>query len=514
MATARSAAVRSWRPPAAGRNETIPPPSRICVPTSPASRACGPAAQARVGHPRDVRPVGQEPRRSPRRWRCSARPAGGASAARAGPGSSRAARAPPPIAFWRKRSRSATASSEVTAMPERSCPNGRPGTWSRCGRRCRRPESSGRWIAGEANVLSTTTSGRRPPAAARSRTAADGGGDVDQLEQRIGRGSRTRPAGSVRPSASQSASVPEARSTYRAIRPPAAGGPARGSGTCRRRRRRRRRSRRPARPGRRSPRSPPSPTRRRSRGCRPRAPRPPAPAARGSGSATASTRSPPRAGRRRPGRRSRSGRSAARPRRSARPARPRRGRPACRRSRRFERRRDRASRHHGTGAVRAWAPSHRARRPAPRRRCRRSGRRSGGSRSRRTIASEATLPGETDGAEPADAVLAGGPVEHGPHDLGGDTLAAVAGLDAIAHLDPTIGVRRRMEPDRTDDPARRRRARSARSPDRATAAPPDPRRDRRSGTGGSCRAGRPGRRGRSRRSRPPRPARPGPAAGA
>ena len=49
----------------------------------------------------------------------------------------------------------------------------------------------------------------------------------------------------------------------------AAGGPARGSGTSRRRRRRRRRSRRRGRRAGRSPRSPPSPTRTRSRGVPP-----------------------------------------------------------------------------------------------------------------------------------------------------------------------------------------------------------------------------------------------------
>ena len=49
------------------------------------------------------------------------------------------------------------------------------------------PIVSGRWMAGDANVLSTTISGRRPPS---SCAPVDGPGDladVDRLEQRVGR---------------------------------------------------------------------------------------------------------------------------------------------------------------------------------------------------------------------------------------------------------------------------------------------------------------------------------------
>ena len=49
------------------------------------------------------------------------------------------------------------------------------------------PSVSGRWSAGDANVLSTTTSGRRPPSASRRATVADGLRDVDDLEQRVRR---------------------------------------------------------------------------------------------------------------------------------------------------------------------------------------------------------------------------------------------------------------------------------------------------------------------------------------
>ena len=49
------------------------------------------------------------------------------------------------------------------------------------------PRASGRWSAGEANVLSTTMRGRPPPSVARRRTVSRDRRDVDDLEQRIGR---------------------------------------------------------------------------------------------------------------------------------------------------------------------------------------------------------------------------------------------------------------------------------------------------------------------------------------
>ena len=188
---------------------------------------------------------------------------------------------------------------------------------------------------------------------------------------------------------------------------------------------------------------------------RPRASRRRARAARGSGSASGRTRSPPRACRRRPARRSRSGRSAARPRRSARRARPRRGRRACRtRARRG--RSVRAS--HGAimapRAVRSWRSNRRARRRAPRHRCRRSGRRRWRKPNLADDGQRGDVVGRDRRPEPGHAVLAVGPVEQRPHDLGRDALAAVRRLDPIADLDPALVVRRRVEPGGADDPAR------------------------------------------------------------
>ena len=104
--------------------------------------------------------------------------------------------------------------------------------------------------------------------------------------------------------------------------------------------------------------------------------------------------------------------------------------------------------------------------------------------------------------EPLDA-LAACPVEHRPHDLGGDTLAAICGLDPVADLDPAVGPRRLVEADRPDDPAGRRPARPGRSPGRATAGRPDRSRGHGSGIAGRHRARRGSALGRSPRS-PPR----------
>ena len=66
---------------------------------------------------------------------------------------------------------------------------------------------------------------------------------------------------------------------------------------------------------------------------------------------------------------------------------------------------------------------------------------------RATMASEATLSGAVEAAEARDAVLASRPIEQGADDLGGDALAPVGRLDAVADLDPAIRVGRRVEPD-------------------------------------------------------------------
>ena len=76
-----------------------------------------------------------------------------------------------PIAFCRKRSRSAIASSEVAAMPR--IVSEWPARYLVAEwKTMSAPIVSGRWSAGEANVLSTTTSGRRPPSASRRATVA------------------------------------------------------------------------------------------------------------------------------------------------------------------------------------------------------------------------------------------------------------------------------------------------------------------------------------------------------
>ena len=118
------------------------------------------------------------PCRSIRRW--SVRSPRSTRKQSSGPGTA-------PIAFCRNRSRSATAASEVTADAQDRVRVARPGTWSPSGRRCPRRVGRGCWMAGEANVLSTTTSGRRPPSASRRRHRGRGRGDVDDLEVRVRR---------------------------------------------------------------------------------------------------------------------------------------------------------------------------------------------------------------------------------------------------------------------------------------------------------------------------------------
>ena len=56
------------------------------------------------------------------------------------------------------------------------------------------------------------------------------------------------------------------------------------------------------------------------------------------------------------------------------------------------------------------------------------------------------------GAEPRDTVFAERPIEQRLDDLGGDALATMVGLHAIADLDLSAVIGRRMEPDRADDP--------------------------------------------------------------
>ena len=124
-------------------------------------------------------------RRPPRRSGCAARPAAGACAGRAARGSSRTGRARAPAAFWRKRSRSATAGSRVTATPRIvSLWPARyfVAEWKTMSA----PRSSGRWRTGVANVLSTTISGRGP-SPKRSRSTPADGLDVDDLQERVRR---------------------------------------------------------------------------------------------------------------------------------------------------------------------------------------------------------------------------------------------------------------------------------------------------------------------------------------
>ena len=101
------------------------------------------------------------------------------------------------------------------------------------------PSSSGRWSAGDANVLSTTSSGGARRLRGPSRIVAATPAMSATLSSGLdGVSSQTRRVALV--SASQSGSGPEARSTYFASAARPSGGPARSSGTCRRRRRRRR----------------------------------------------------------------------------------------------------------------------------------------------------------------------------------------------------------------------------------------------------------------------------------
>ena len=136
--------------------------------------ACGPS-RGPGSDPLDVVAAGEEPGDGQRRSRRGARPAAGASAGRAGRGSSRTARARRPSrsggsAAARRRvvARDRDAEDRVASGPARYF----VAEWKTMSA----PRSSGRWSAGDANVLSTTISGRAPPAwAARSRTsAADG----------------------------------------------------------------------------------------------------------------------------------------------------------------------------------------------------------------------------------------------------------------------------------------------------------------------------------------------------
>ncbi len=126
----------------------------------------------------------------------------------------------PPIAFCRKRSRSATASLDVTAIPRIASewpPRYLVAEWNTMSA----PSSSGRWSAGDANVLSTTIRGGAWPAwAARSRTrAAEAAMSVTLSSGFDGDSNQTRRVRSVRPS--HSASGPDARSTYVAPAAPA-----------------------------------------------------------------------------------------------------------------------------------------------------------------------------------------------------------------------------------------------------------------------------------------------------
>ena len=118
----------------------------------------------------------------------------------------------PPIAFWRNRRRSATASSLVTATPQivSLCPARYfVAEWNTMSA----PSARGCWMAGEANVLSMTMSGRRPPAwAARCPTTlAVPAMSMSFSSGFVGVSNQTRRVLSV--SASQSTSGPAARST-------------------------------------------------------------------------------------------------------------------------------------------------------------------------------------------------------------------------------------------------------------------------------------------------------------
>ena len=168
-----------------------------------------PVGQPRVADPVDVVARGQEagdarPRspqcrstrrasvRSPRRTRKQSN----------GPGTA-------PIAFWRNRSRSARSSRSVTAIPltvSEWPARYFVAEWNTMSA----PSASGRWMAGEANVLSTTSSGRSPRAPWMGVEPLGDRLDVDHLEMRVRRRlepdepgpsrrgpSRSAPAGSV-----------------------------------------------------------------------------------------------------------------------------------------------------------------------------------------------------------------------------------------------------------------------------------------------------------------------------
>ena len=80
------------------------------------------------------------------------------------------------------------------------------------------PSVSGRWMAGEANVLSTTISGRRPPSAARRSTVAATAAMSTVLSSGlVGVSNHTSRVRSD--NASQSTSGPAARSTYDVVTP-------------------------------------------------------------------------------------------------------------------------------------------------------------------------------------------------------------------------------------------------------------------------------------------------------
>ena len=131
-----------------------------------------PVGQARVADPVDVVAVRRGSAATAARSPSGARPAARASAARAARGSSRTGRAPRPsrsggIAAARPRSsRTVTAIPlTVSEWPARYF----VAEWNAMSA----PSASGRWMAGDANVLSTTSSGRSPraPRWASSRSA-------------------------------------------------------------------------------------------------------------------------------------------------------------------------------------------------------------------------------------------------------------------------------------------------------------------------------------------------------
>ena len=172
-------------------------------------------ADPRVVHLGHVRPLAQERGHGRGVRRRGAPCAGAACAARAARGSSPAAPGTAPIAFCRKRSRSATASSEVTASP-RIVSEWPARYFVAEWKTMSAPIVSGRWRAGDANVLSTTISGRRPPSAARRSTVAATAAMSTTLSSGfVGVSNQTSRVRSD--SASQSTSGPAARSTYEVV---------------------------------------------------------------------------------------------------------------------------------------------------------------------------------------------------------------------------------------------------------------------------------------------------------